>query len=285
MSETYTEIATRLLRMNPPIKIADHIGARSKLKVAATVLDGISFQAKDHKQLIAELRAARDQLGNKAFSEARIDNEPHWALKLSFGATEGTGFRETWRFPPLSDRIAWERRPGSYGRQHARNYNGQFGDVTGLPNLTSLHCAVSIGICNIHIDQTGFVLEGLNNNISLTPDFAQHLVNELLFKTYAKEWAPGWAKKAFDRVSLVYPNTANNFSRMGPRIGQVPFLRRVGNLPGVGPVLSRVPLPGVSVDVIQAKTYKLQAMASCGVNGDCSATVTFGGTHDLFGSK
>jgi hypothetical protein len=284
MSDTYSEIAARLAELQPPVRIADHIGDRRKLKVATSVLDGITFPPKDKNKLLAALRKAKDRYGQPAFAEARINNEPHWALKLSFGATNGTGFRETWRFPPLTGRPLNSAGP-SYEGQSAANFGARLGDRTDLPDLTSLHCAVADDVCNIHIDHTGFVLEGPDGNVSLTPDFFQHLMNELVLKTNLKGIAPRWAKGAFDRVSLIYPNSANNYSRMGPRVGQVPLLREVGRLAGVGPILSRVPLPGISVDLVQAKTYKLTVSASCGVNGDCSAGLTFGGTHDLFGSK
>ncbi len=283
MSNTYSEIASRLAELRPPVKIADHIADRTKLKVATSVLDGITFPPKDKDKLLEALRKAKDRYGKPAFAEARINNEPHWALKLSFGATHGTGFRETWRFPPLTSRPLMSS-GDPYAARSAAKFSGRFGD-SDLPDLTSLHCAVADDICNIHIDHTGFVLEGPNGNISLTPDFFQHLMNELVLKTNLKGMAPGWARGAFDRISLIYPNSANNYSRMGPRIGQVPLLREVGRLSGVGPILSRVPLPGVSVDLVQAKTYKLKITASCGVNGDCSAGLTFGGTHNLFGSK
>jgi hypothetical protein len=285
MRDTYTEIATRLAELRPAVVIGDHIGDCSKLKIAATVLDGITFPPKDKKKLLVALRAANDKSGQKAFAEAQINDEPHWALKLSFGATNGIGFRETWRFPPLSGRMASNQQVDGYASQQAQGFSAHFGDSVTLPDMSSLHCAVADGVCNIHIDKTGFVLEGAGGNISLTPDFAQHLVDELLFKTNLKALAPRWARGAFDRISLVYPNSANNFSRMGPRVGQVPLLRRVGDIPGLGPVLSRVPLPGVQVDVAHTKKYKLTATASCGVNGNCSAGMSFGGTHDLFGSK
>jgi hypothetical protein len=285
MSNTYTEIATRLAQLRPAVQIADHIGDAKKLKVFATVLDGITFPPKSAPKLLAALREAKDSLGNKAFAEASINNEQHWALKLSFAATNGVGFRETWRFPPLSGRAVSDARSDSYARRSSQGFSAHFGDSPTLPEMSSLHCAVAPEVCNIHIDKTGFVLEGLNGNISLTPDFFQHLVNELLFKTNLKGLAPRWANGGFDRVSLVYPNSANDFSRMGPRIGQVPLLREVGRIPGLGPVLSRVPLPGVNIDFVQAKTYKLTATASCGISGNCSVGMSFGGTHDLFGSR
>ena len=287
MSDTYHQIATRLAGLVPPIFIGKHIEPGS-LEAAATTLDGVTFRPKDHKVLLTDLRAARTNLGDKAFAEARLDNnKEHWALKLSFGATEGTGFRESWRFPPLRDRPMTPSAGQSDRRAQrlAGDFGAHFGDSIELPDITSLHVGLAPHKCNIHIDKTGFVLEGVDQQVALTPDFLQHLIDELVFKTELKGIAPGWAKRAFDRVSLIYPNAGNNYSRMGPRIGRVPLLREVGRLPGIGSVLSRAPLPGVSVDLMSARKYKLTATASCGLTGACAAALTFGGTHDLFGSR
>ncbi|MBI1356789.1 MAG: hypothetical protein GC160_20810 [Acidobacteria bacterium] len=287
MSDTYQRIAGRLAGFMPPIPIGKYIETGT-LQVAKTTLDGITFKPKDHDGLLQALRVARTDLGDKAFAAASLDrNHEHWALKLSLRRTEGTGFRETWRFPPLSDRplTTAAGRLDRRAQQLAGNYAGQFGDLVELPDISSLHVGLAEHKCNIHIDKTGFVLEGVDKDVSLTPDFLEHLVNELVFKTDIKGIAPHWAKRAFDHVSLVYPSSESNFSRMGPRLRQVPLLRELGRLPGVGPILGRVPLPGVKIDFLNSRKYKLTAMASCGLTGGCSATLTFGGTHDLFGSK
>ena len=54
MSDTYSEIAARLAELQPPVRIADHIGDRRKLKVATSVLDGITFPPKDKNKLLED---------------------------------------------------------------------------------------------------------------------------------------------------------------------------------------------------------------------------------------
>ena len=43
---------------------------------------------------------------------------------------------------------------------------------------------------NIHIDQTGFVFEGANFELMVGPNFGDHIVNELVWKTLLP--LPSW---------------------------------------------------------------------------------------------
>ncbi len=293
-----SEIAGRLAKLRPPIVLDQYIG--KVIKVGATTLDGINFVPKNVKDpklgpgvkvgitkgntsdLLQALKNARAPDGGQAFVGKQIDNREHWALKLSFGATKGIGFRGPWRFPelsapPLQTRFGLSDRSAEDSRLR---FGAHFGASPMLPDLSSLHFAVHETECNVHIDQAGFVLQAQDGNVSLTPDFFQHLVDELLFKTNLRDVSPGWAKGLFNRISLIYPSSANHFSRMGPRLRQVPLLRNVKEIPGLGPVLSRVPLPGVSISLKSTKRYKLKVNASCAVNGSCSAAITFGGNFE-----
>src|SRR5207248_6730348 len=81
------------------------------------------------------------------------EDPQHWALKASFGATIGEGFREQWRPPPQSQpallpatRIGGER--VSLG----------FGESGKKLVFTALHAAVAKSVCNVHIDERGFVV-------------------------------------------------------------------------------------------------------------------------------
>ena len=102
-SDTYRKIATRLSGFSPPILIEQHIA--SDLFAGRTTLDGVNFVAKDYDRLLAALRNAKDLSGEKAFAEGSMHDPRHWALRLSFTATHGIGFREIWR-PRLSDRLS-----------------------------------------------------------------------------------------------------------------------------------------------------------------------------------
>ena len=148
-----------------------------------------------------------------------------------------------------------------------------------LPDSTSLHCDVSEHECNIHIDEAGFVIEEPSGRVIVTADLFQHTANELVFKTYIKGAFPKWANGFFDRVSLVYPSMGNNFSKMGPRLSQVRGLRQIKHIPLIGSKLRHLPLPGIRVDLIQKKSYRLEANALWDINGNRSITLNFSGTH------
>ena len=147
-----------------------------------------------------------------------------------------------------------------------------------LPDSTSLHCDVSEHKCNIHIDEAGFVIEEPSGRVIVTADLFQHTANELVFKTYIKGYFPKWANGFFDRVSLVYPSLGNNFSKMGPRLSQVWGLREIKHIPLIGSRLGHVPLPGLHLDIVKRKNYKLEANALWGINGKGSITLNFSGT-------
>jgi hypothetical protein len=99
--EVYREIARRLANSHPPIPLDDHVAKIQR--IGTTTLDGVNFFARDYKKLKQVLIAARDSSGAPFFAHAILDNDDHWALKLSFLATDGTGFREVSRMK-FSDR-------------------------------------------------------------------------------------------------------------------------------------------------------------------------------------
>lgn len=245
-----------------------------KLKEAATTLDGITFHPKDSKKLEEALRQAKHNTGKRVFATRWIDKIEHKPIALSFAETKGTGFREIWRFPPLPETQLRVNTPTSW----SNNFSSNFGASMTLPDSSSLHCDVSEHKCNIHIDEAGFVIEEASGRVIVTADFFQHTVNELLFKTYLKGAFPEWANGFFDRVSLIYPSSGNNYSRMGPRINQVWGLREIKHIPLIGSKLSHLPLPGIRVDLIQRQNYKLEANALWGINGNGSITLNFSGT-------
>jgi hypothetical protein len=239
-SPVYSEIARRLTDCNPPVKLDDHVAKIISIK--DTRLDGVNFIARDYKKLIQALKDAKDGAGSPIFAHATIGDPDHWALKASFLATDGTGFREIFR-PKLSAPTLAD----AYAARAMRRYAGQFTENTAVPDLSSLHCAISIGECNIHIDETGFVLADESGNPVLDPDFLQHLVNELLFKTYAKKILPdGFV----DRVNLILPSSFVDYDRVG-----------------------------VSFDLKKTKNYRVTLTGTCSISGDhdCSGTVTVSG--------
>jgi len=106
---------------------------------------------------------------------------------------------------------------------------------------------------NVHIDQTGFLFEGANGDLVVGPNFLDHIVNELVWKTILP--LPSWLA---ERMDLIAPNSTNDFSRFG-----------------------------VSFDLIQRKNFKVTATGTCGFHGgfDCAATLSISGTHTIWDSK
>jgi hypothetical protein len=256
---TYTQIAARLSRLSPGIKIGDHIA--SDLKAAESTLEGIGFvpkldRASKKPTLLKALRDSKDSVGLPAFAEGSKLDRRHWALMLSFGATEGLGFREIWR-PRLSNRpLRWsDGRPGLNTPALDAGFNAHFGDNPELPDLSSLHCAITDKYINVHIDQMGFVMETSENNIVVNPDFLRHLLVELGWKTMLRGKIPDWV---IDQINPIIPSSPNQYSRVG-----------------------------LSIDLMKRETVKLSVSGSCGLVGqfDCSGTLTLTGTHDVFGGR
>ena len=257
-SSTYAQIAARLGRLTPGIDISDHIG--SNLSAGGSTLEGIGFVPKldpatKRPTLLKALREAKDSVGQPAFAEGSKLDRTHWALMLSFKATEGLGFREIWR-PRLADRpLRWsDGRPGFNIPALDAGFNAHFGDNPELPDLSALHCAITDKYINVHIDQMGFVME-TPDGIVVTPDFLRHLLVELGWKTMLRGKIPDWV---VEQVNPILPSSPNNFSRIG-----------------------------LSVDVIKRENVKLSVTGSCGFVGqfDCSGTLTLSGTSDLFGGR
>lgn len=257
-NDVYLKIARRMAAFNPPIVLADHIDAVNgiKPKCGPTTLEGVTFRPKNADDLLRLLHAAKNGDG-KAFAEGSSFDASHWALKLSFQATTGIGFREIWR-PLLNDR------PLSYADFRRDKYapvwddqgSGRFGDSIIQQDNSSLHCAVADSVCNIHIDETGFVLEGPTGDIIVGPNMLRHGFVELFYKTTIKEKLnlPSWVVETFYPV-IGSTNNGLNF--------------------------------GIGVQPIKTQKYQLKFTASCTVHGqnECSVTGEFTMSHNWFGGR
>lgn len=242
-SDVYRQIDIRLANFRPAIQLDSFV--KSDLSVGPTVLDGLTFVPKKWDDIVTALRIAKTLNGETAFAEGKDPEKPgHWALDASMAATIGKGFREIWR-PQLSTRpLSTDDLPGRQSPKWRLAASSRFGDdPTKSLDLSSLHFAVAPERCNIHIDQTGFVVLGPTGELVVDPDFGQHIVNELLWKSMAAKALP---EGLVDRISIMLPNSNNEFSRVG-----------------------------ISGDVVRLKDYKLTVTGSCSIRGDfeCSATV------------
>ena len=163
-------------------------------------LDGVDFIVKDKQKLINALRTAKVD-GKEAFAEGTgSDWSKHWALALSFGATEGLGFREIFR-PYINDRplmgegsVPFDNR---LGPDITVDISALHLSVANFPKINQIRA-------NAHIDNLTVTLAGVGDQLGLSPSFISHLVNELLFKTKLQGKLPNWVLDAFD-ISLLDP--------------------------------------------------------------------------------
>jgi hypothetical protein len=216
----FDKISRRLTYFTPPILLDKHIVSDDKaihcefdergrgqlvrrfypVVAARNTLDGIDFIVADRQKLISTLRNTTAD-GKPAFWEGTgSDWSKHWALALSFGATDGLGFREIFR-PFINDRPLLG--PGSvpFDNRLGQDINVDISalhlSVANFPKINQIRC-------NVHIDNLTVTLAGVGDSLGLSPSFISHLVNELLFKTKLKGKLPNWVLDAFD-ISLVDP--------------------------------------------------------------------------------
>jgi len=277
-TDTGSTIRTRLAKLQPSIKLENHIVFNDKFKVEPTTLEGISFEPVNCHDLYNQIDSAREAKGERSFTDPEKVNRDHLPLKLSMLATKGTGFREIWRAFPKEPIVFKPQHQPWQKPQIDLGFGSQFGARPIKLDITSLHWAVSPEICNIHIDQGGFTIQ-VDDDLIVDPDSVQHILDELLLHDKLQGALPEKLKKVVRRITLIYPSTANGFSRWGPAIDSTPILKKIAELPGVGGVIGRVHLPGVSFEAWKGRNFKVSLTYSCGVTGGgCSETVSVDGT-------
>jgi hypothetical protein len=185
------------------------------LTVYESKLDGISYVTKkvtnplDGNDFLTTIRAATR--GNRpAFREGKKFEHEHWAVDASMGATSGIGFREIMYLDPPKK---WTRAsdPNSLrmNPQADPMFASQFDNNRIEVEISSLHAAVWGDYVTVHVDETGFILEaipGMSDDVSMTADFLQHTLLELIWKDKLK--MPG-------SLEIFVPNSANQFSAAG----------------------------------------------------------------------
>jgi hypothetical protein len=154
-----------------------------------STLKGINFTCKDLAKIKQAFDSATDYMGRRAFyyngeySSGKmlkevIRNAPD-LLDISFGATDGYGYREIRDMPIIPSLPSWKP------KHLSPSLNSRFGfeDEQSVSfDVSSLHAALAEKVCNIHIDNMGFTVRGPYGAF-LNPDFGQHLVNELILQT------------------------------------------------------------------------------------------------------
>jgi hypothetical protein len=302
--KTYDAIVARCTDLIPPVDIATHIKPGT-LRVANNTLDGITFEAVDPADLEAELsgrmklpgagKSPKPGEGALSFDTTRgprpanasmigMKEDPnHWALKASFGATVGEGFREQWR-PPPQPRPALAPLPATgYGSQRL---SLGFGETGKRLTFTALHAAVAASVCNIHIDERGFVVNTPEGAV-VTPTFWGHIANELLLKTKFRDWLNGaigdtvvgpLVVEVVNRLSLRFPDAENGFAGLQGKMNRI---TGPADVKGIGKALLPI---GVSADLAYLGNSTVQANYYW-YEGQHTLTISWGGTFDKFGSK
>ena len=215
-SDVFKKIYRRMEGLG--INLDAYIG--SHLEAGRLTLDGINFVAKDHNRLLNALTDLRYPAGDKVFFRGAKSARGHFFGNASFLATDGIGFRQIWQTFPAERPIATpDSRTGPAMDPKA---SARFGDSPNLPDLTSVHCAVSKWMCNVHIDEMGFVVTDAKGNIIVDPDALRHIFVELLWKTDLQGKLPFWA---LDHVNFVIPSSPRDFSRFGVSIDVAQFGR------------------------------------------------------------
>jgi hypothetical protein len=299
---TYDAIVARCKDLTPSLDITKHIKPGT-LRVKNLTLDGITFEAENPANLEAELsgrtklpagaKSAKTGEGALDFDTTRgprtdgasmisMKEDPgHWALKASFGATVGVGFREQWRAPPLPRSALLPLT--SMGSQRL---SLGFGETGNRLTFTALHAAVAKSECNVHIDERGFVVDTPEGAV-VTPTFFGHLANELVLKTIFRDWLDGkigdnvvgaLVVEVVNRLSLRFPDAENQFAGLKGRVNNIAGLTDVK---GIGKTLLPI---GVSADLVKLKNSTVQANYYWH-DGQQTLTISWGGTFDKFGSK
>lgn len=299
---TYDAIVARCTDLIPSIDITKHI-KQGTLRVANNTLDGITFEAVDPADLEAELsgrmklpgagKSPKPAEGALSFDTTRgprpanasmisMKEDPkHWALKASLGATVGEGFREQWRPPPQPQAALLPTT--SYGSQRL---SLGFGETGKRLTFTALHAAVAASVCNVHIDERGFVVSTPEGAV-VTPTFWGHLANELLLKTKFRDWLDDATHdmavgplvvEVINRLSLRFPDAENGFAGLQGKMNRITGLNDVT---GIGKALLPI---GLSADLVHLRNSTVQANYYWN-DGQQTLTISWGGTFDKLGSK
>jgi hypothetical protein len=210
-----------------------HVGARHRGTVVegSSTLVGITFRPKNFQQLMGLFRGARRK-GLPAFhyhplsgrsmveqvGKALVTGDP---LQISYAVTKtgmpGQKEQRAWGFREITDLVPpLDTRPLSMSSVRPdRRFAARFSPPPPARRIeiSSLHVALTPEACNIHIDEAGFVLRDPQGMVGMSPDFLQHVFNELVFKTYLRGVLGEWVT---DHVSVVGPTSDNQYS---PSVG------------------------------------------------------------------
>src|SRR5215217_7907801 len=220
---------------------------RGEFLEGKTILQGITFPPKNFQELLELFRGAANSRGQSAFHYHPLKPAPgggkiaailNKAEQIAYGDLLGLSYDQTtvgltkateeraWGFREIADTYNTEVSPveaagtKSYSGQNRQSIRFGQGRYARKVDITSLHVALTPAACNIHIDNVGFVLRGPRSVVGLDPDFVQHLINELVWKSILREWILGKygetskALWAVDHPSLMLPSSDTEYAPM-----------------------------------------------------------------------
>jgi hypothetical protein len=161
-----------------------------------------------------------------------------------------------------------------------------FGETGKRLTFTALHAAVAASVCNVHIDERGFVVSTPDGAV-VTPTFWGHLANELLLKTKFRDWLKGAigdndvgavVVEVINRLSLRFPDAENRFAGLK---GKMDRITGPTDVKGIGKAFLPI---GLSADLAHLRNSTVQANYYW-YDGQQTLTISWGGTFDKFGSK
>jgi hypothetical protein len=237
-------VANNILQRLAAVKISLTPFLDSDVQGLDSTLKGINFRCKNLAAIKRAFDGATDYLGRTAFyyngqySSGKILRElirnAPGLLDMSFAATDGYGYREIRDMPILPSLPSFRQvRPSA-----ALNSRFGFDDEQEVNfEITSVHAALAEKVCNVHIDNFGFVMRGPSGAF-LTADFGQHAADELglkdklapllgraigkVFRTDGQA-AGSWIAR---NVNLELPNHHNGFRKgAGLSVTPTPNLR------------------------------------------------------------
>jgi len=262
--------------------------------VSRTSIPGMPSLKFDATSLVSTVPAAvnidvtRGPRSPNASMTSMKEDPDHWAMKASFGATIGVGFREQWQPPPkIGAGLPLLPEP-KYGKTDG--FKLGFGEQGHYLKFTALHAAIAPPPlnknkrgCNIHIDERGFVVQ-LPDGAVVTPTSWSHIANELIVKTKVRDWLDGKIGDKFlgaeivevvNRLNVRFSDAENGFAGLSSRVNGMSGAREAWK--------AFLPI-GLSYDLFKFNKSLVQANYYS-YDGQQTLTLTWSGTFEAGGSK
>lgn len=222
---TYTDISERLMEFSPRIDLGKHIEHGTKEfddKIEIGPTTSEGISFVPRDSVALRMEIVAARNKN-GLSVFHYDDRKIWIFRLAAVATHGGGYRQI-----------------------------------GSP---SLHCAIASDVCNIHLDDFGFVAIGSDGKTYFTPDALPHIADELIYRAYIRKYVrmalvTGLGEKIAAPATLLLDHSYL----------AVPTLSKLNMSKLTNEVDLRV---GLGVKIAETDIIKLRFESTCG-NTNCS---------------